>query len=304
MQDIARQSVIALRWLPLILVFAIGAGAVAYVYASGRPSEYEATGTLLVDPGRDAAIQDRSGAVLAALSYAADMESPGFLRAIISELDLDTTVESLTRRISADADPDAEIALIGLTVESRDPAEAQAIAAALGDLKIARVENELVNQDVRDVNAAIRKAEFDIQSLRRRLSNLRSKPNKDAEDFAEIRSLPGDIATLQRSIIDYRPFSKDYVRNLLQWVVKPQVPTEPSGLGPLYLTLLALVAGGMLAVAIAFVIEYLRHYNKVRDERDLETGDRARSARISLREAWRCAPRRPQPAGRPAGSCE
>jgi non-specific protein-tyrosine kinase len=39
---------------------------------------------------------------------------------------------------------------------------------------------------------------------------------------------------------------------------------------PLYWTLLALVVGGMLAAAIAFVLEYLRNYNKVRDPRDLE----------------------------------
>ena len=269
MQDISRQAVIALRWLPLVLVGAILAGVIAYTWSSGRPSQYEATGTLLVDPGREASIQDRTGATLAALSYAADMESPSFARSLIDKLDLDTTVDRLTARISVNADPNAEVALVGITVDSSDPEEAQTIAKAVGDEKIARVTDELITNDVRDVNTAIRKAENDLQRLRQRLRNLRGKANKTAEDFNEIRSLPGDIATLQQSIIQYRPFSGPYVRNLLEWVVRPQVPTEPAGPGPLYWTLLALVAGGMLAAGVAFVLEYLRHYNKVRDDRDL-----------------------------------
>ena len=51
LQDISRQVVIALRWLPLILIGALAAGAIAYSVTSGQPKVYEATATLVVDPG-------------------------------------------------------------------------------------------------------------------------------------------------------------------------------------------------------------------------------------------------------------
>ena len=52
--------------------------------------------------------------------------------------------------------------------------------------------------------------------------------------------------------------------------MQPRLPSESVTAGPLYWTLLAIVVAAMAAVGLAFVVEYLRNLNKIRDERDLE----------------------------------
>ena len=269
MQDIRRQISIAIRWLPLVLIFAVAAGTVAFAWSSNRPVVVEATATLRVDPGLDPSIQDRSDAMLAAVQYAAEMSSPGFAQSVLSALGLDETRDELLKQVSIDVDPEADVGLIQLAVRSTDPQKAQAIAKTFGDELIARKTDKLYTPDIKQATQQVRRLENDSDALRRRLASLRNKNNKQPEDFSQIASLPGEIASLQQAIAGLRPFTTPYVRNLPAWYLEPRLP-EPVGFGPLYWTLLAVLAGGMAAVGLAFVIEYLRTLNKVRDERDLE----------------------------------
>ncbi len=270
MQDIRRQISIAIRWLPLVLIFAVAAGAVAFAWSSNRPVVVEATATLRVDPGLNPSIQDRSDAVMAAVQYAAEMSSPGFAQSVLSALRLDDTRDELLKQVSIDVDPEADVGLIQLAVRSTDPQKAQAIAKTFGDELIARKTDKLYTPDIKQATQQVRRLETDSDALRRRLANLRNKNNKQPEDFSQIASLPGEIASLQQAIADLRPLTTPYVRNLPAWYLEPRLPSDPVGFGPLYWTLLAVLAGGMAAVGLAFVIEYLRTLNKVRDERDLE----------------------------------
>ena len=70
MQDIRQQTIIAIRWLPLILVVALAAGGVAYAYSSSQAVSYEATGALRVDAGPEASTQDYAVAREALAQYA------------------------------------------------------------------------------------------------------------------------------------------------------------------------------------------------------------------------------------------
>ncbi len=243
---------------------------IAYAWSSGRPVVVEATGTIRVQPGLDPSIQDRTDAVLAAVQYAAEMESPGFAQSVINELGLDEARDDLLKRLSFEVDTEAEVALIQMAVQTTDPQEAQAITKAFGDELIARKTDQLYTADVRDATQQVRRLQTDADALRRRLSNLRNKANKQPEDFAQIASLPGQIASLQEAIVGLRPYTSQYVRNLPAWYLEPRLPSESVAAGPLYWTLLAVVAGGMAAMGLAFVIEYLRTLGKVREERDLE----------------------------------
>ena len=298
-QEISRQLGVAIRWLPLVLVFALGAGVVAYSFASSRPVIVEATGTIRVDPGRFASIQDRNDAVLAAVQYASRMQDPGFARAIALKLGLEETRDQLLDRVSVDVDSDAEVALIQLAVQSTDPQKAQAIATAFGDELIARTTRELNTPDVRDATQQVRNLESDVDSLRRRLRNLRAKPSKDDFDQAQIGSLPGEIADLQQSIATLRPFTAAYTRNIPDWIVEPRLPTDSVAAGPLSWALVAVVVGGMAGASLAFAFEYLRSAGRVREERDLElvTGqatlgtvfERPETPNASVLTGWSCS---------------
>ena len=267
MQDTRRQAVIALRWLPLILLGALAAGALAYAYANSQPKVYESTARLLVNPGPDPDLQSLALAQSVAVRYADQALSRSVAEAVIEKLGLTESPESLTERISTSTDQET----LELTIDARDatPEAARLLALALGDEIRQRVRDMVTTDEVKAADTAIAANQQSIRTLQNRLDQLTRKPNKTDVDRSEIIALAGQISALQRDIQFYQPSSRAFVRNRLDWVERPTAPQSPVEPRPLYWTLLALVVGGMLAAAVAFILEYLRGYNKVRDERDL-----------------------------------
>ena len=98
MQDIRRQVVIALRWLPLILIGALAAGAIAYSVTSDQPKVYEATAKLVVDPGPDPSAQDVAVAAGAAIRYADLARSSGVIDSAIELLGREESPQSVRNR--------------------------------------------------------------------------------------------------------------------------------------------------------------------------------------------------------------
>ena len=128
----------------------------------------------------------------------------------------------------------------------------------------------LITDEVKKADAAIADAERYQRTLEARFDQLRRKAVKTQLERNELIFLAGDLSGLRQDIQDLRPSSSAFVRNRLDWFERPTEPTSPVEPRPVYTSLLALVVGGMLVLGIAFVVEYLRRYNKVRDERDLE----------------------------------
>ncbi len=268
MQDFGRQVGIAIRWLPLILIGAIAAGAIAYTWSSGQPAVYQATARLLVDPGPEATFSDVALAEGAALRYAELATSGPFVRAVIDKLELDESVRSVSSRIETSISEETLEVIID--ARAGDANAARVLALAVGNEVRNRVRSSLITTQVRAADAAIAANRESIRKLQGRLDGLRNKAQKTAEDRAEILALPREISALQRDIQFLQPSSKAFVRNNLEWFERPTSPAAPIEPRPLYWTLLALVAGGMLAAAAAFGLEYLRTHDKIRDEDDLE----------------------------------
>jgi non-specific protein-tyrosine kinase len=268
LQDTRRQVVIALRWLPLILIGALAAGALAYTFMSAQPKVYESTATLVVSPGAAPSVQDVDLAGSAAVRYADQAVSRSVAEAVIDELGLAESTESLLKRISTATTEDT----LELAISARDdePEAARVLALSFGNEMVQRVRSTLFTSEVRTADRNIESNKRLIRNLSTRYQFLQRKPNKTALDRGEIISLAGQMSALQRDNQDLLSSSSAFVRNLLEWVERPLAPETSVEPRPLYWTLLALVVGGMLAVGLAFVLEYLRHYNKVRDERDLE----------------------------------
>ena len=276
MQDTRRQAVIALRWLPLILLGALAAGALAYAYASEQPKVYEATARLLVNPGPDPDLQSVALAQSVAVRYADQALSRSVAEAVIEELGLTESPESLMKRVSTSTSEET----LELTIDARDgtPEAASLLALALGDEMRDRVKDLITTDEVKAADAAIAANQQSVRTLQNRLNQLTRKPTKTFADRSEIIALAGQISALQLDIQATQPSSRAFVRNRLDWVERPTAPESPTEPRPLYWTLLALVVGGMLAAAVAFVLEYLRSFNKVRDERDMEAATGVRAA--------------------------
>ena len=203
-----------------------------------------------------------------AVRYADQALSRSVAEAVIEELGLTESPESLTDRISTSTSEET----LELTIDARGgtPEAARLLALALGDEMRQRVRDLVTTDEVKAADAAIAANQQSIRTLQNRLDQLTRKPNKTDVDRSEIIALAGQISALQRDIQSYQPSSRAFVRNRLDWLERPTAPQSPVEPRPLYWTLLALVVGGMLVAAVAFILEYLRGYNKVRDERDLE----------------------------------
>ena len=268
MQDTRQQVMIVILWLPLILIGAFGAAGLTYVVVSDQPKVYEATARLAVNPGQDPTVQNLELAASAATRYADQALSRSVIEAVIEDMGSTETFGDLTERISSDAVP--ETLEVAIAARDAEPAAAQLLATALAEELRKRVRDALITDEVKKADDAIADGERYLRTLEARFDQLRRKAIKTQEERNELIFLAGDLSGLRQDIQSLRPSSSAFVRNRLDWFERPMEPVSPVEPRPLYTSLLALVVGGMLAVAVAFLLEYLRRYNKVRDERDLE----------------------------------
>jgi non-specific protein-tyrosine kinase len=264
--DIRRQVAIAVRWVPLVIIGAIAAGAIAYALTSGQPKVYEATARLIVDPGPSPTTQDLAVAQEQAALYAGLAGSRAVAQAVLERLSLEEAPEDLLGRIQTDTD--AESMTLAITANARDPEEARVLADAFGEETRLQVRDRLITDEVRDADRAIKANEAAISFSQRRLNNLIAKPNKTPQDRVDVQSLFSQISALQSDILFLQQNSSSFVRNRLGWLEQPMASSSPIEPRPLYWTMLALVVGGMLGLGVGFVLEFLN--GKVRDSRDLE----------------------------------
>jgi capsular exopolysaccharide synthesis family protein len=264
--DIRRQVVIAVRWLPLVLIGALAAGAAAFAFTSGQPKVYEATARLIVDPGPSPTTQDLAVAQEQVALYAGLAESRPLAGAVAKRLKLAESPDDILERVSTSVD--AESLSLAVNVRDRDPGAALVLAEALGDELRQEVRDRLITDEVRDADRAIKANQAAINFSQRRLNTLIGKPNKNLQDRLDIQDLFSQVSSLQSDILLLQQSSSAFVRNRLDWFEAPSGPESPVEPRPTFWAMLAAVVGGMLGLAIGFVLEYLN--GKIRDERDLE----------------------------------
>ncbi|MGD8486488.1 MAG: SAF domain-containing protein [Chloroflexota bacterium] len=186
---------------------------------------YEATARLYVDPGPEPSEQHVDLAKLAAVRYAELAMSRPIAAAIVDDLDLGASPASVQERIRAEAD-EASLEVV-IRARDEDPSDAQRLAISAGTRLRQWVRDELVTDDDAAVTEDIRQTESLIRTLERRLENLLRKSPKDFQDRAEIISLTGQLSTLRQDIQFLRESSRASVRNLLEWLERPLLPTQP-----------------------------------------------------------------------------
>jgi capsular exopolysaccharide synthesis family protein len=249
-----------------MIVAALVAGAITYAVASRQPKAFEATATLIVDPGPSPTTDDLEAAQGQLALYAGQAGSPSTAATVAKELGLDESPESLLERISVDFEP--EDLILTVTARDGDAEAARVLAATVGEETRSSVRDRLITDEVRGADRAIRANQSAIRFSQRRLNSLIAKPNKTFRDRSDVQALFAQISSLQSDILQLQPSSSAFVRNKLNWFEQPSASTSPVGPQPWFWAMLALVAGGMFGLAAGFLIEFAN--GKVRDERDLE----------------------------------
>jgi capsular exopolysaccharide synthesis family protein len=251
--------------IPVVLAL-IAAAILSYT----TPPTYSAIATVRVDVksiGVDTASQ---GAAERSLnSFAFTVRSRPFLEKVIANLNLDTSASSLKGRVSTRTLADTE--LIEVKVKAGDADEAAAIANELVALMrdpavLADVNPDLTTTLLTQIDSA-RQSLADEQG---RLATLQSENASSAEIESQRSVVQAAQSTYEALLTQLQQARLDQARAAQSIsVVEPANPPDaPSSPRWLFNLAAGLLAGGVIGVALALVLEYIDP--TLRDVKDLE----------------------------------
>jgi non-specific protein-tyrosine kinase len=263
--ELRQYFTIILRWLWLIVLGTVLAGGTAYVVSKNTTPIYRATTTLLISQARNPA----------ALDYTAILTSERLAKTYTELLTKRPVLEEVAKRLGLElkdgkfpatlnVQPVRDTQLIGLSVEDEDPQLAAQIANTLPEVFIEQNQTLQLGRFASSKENLARQLviiEGDMKATQQAIAALQSSTS--AVDQAELTRLRSTLtqyqtsyANLLKSYEEIRLTEAQAIDNVVvaEPAVVPRYPVKPN---TLMNTLLAAVVGCMLAVGVAFLIEYL-----------------------------------------------
>ena len=223
------------------------------------PKTYEGTTTLIVGQSLSAVNPDYN-ALLASQRLSqtyADVATTGTDPGQGHLEALGTTPDELLKRLSADALRDST--LIKIVARDSDPNRAAAIANAVADELIAAspaIQGRA--QDAQNfIDAELRSIQSQIESSQAEVSRLSGLPARSASQEQDLQTAQNRLVTLRSTYATLLASSSNSSSNLLSVVEPAKAPLQPASPRPLLNTVLAAILGLLVALGIAFLIEYL-----------------------------------------------
>jgi polysaccharide biosynthesis transport protein len=257
--DLSRQFGIVRRWLPLLLLGIVLAAVPAYLYSSRQAQVIEASATVLPQQLLPAANPDYNEFSIARLvglssTWAVLADEAGVLNEAAQRLGLDETSTELARQVDASADLNTGALIITAraSTSERAAALANAVAHVVQDQSSPPGDNSAAL--IADLDAA-RKRMLDTEAhYRGLLAQAGPLTTQERDDLLSTQTLLSELRATYDSLAAslVRP-----VQGLT--VVADAVPAETRQIAPRtsYYTLLAIVAGLLVAAGIAFILEYM-----------------------------------------------
>jgi capsular exopolysaccharide synthesis family protein len=273
--DARRSLTVLRRWLWLLIAATLLAGGAAYLVSSALPRMYESTVTLIVGQTLQTANPDINQLLASqrlSQTYADLVTTGPLLDKVIDREGLDTTAAELRKLVKADAP--ANNSLVTITVTDPDPVRVASIANTIADELInvspatagrdSSVQS-FVDADLRAVQAQILETQAEVQ----RLSGLNTRtPDQDTQ----LQALQARLESERQTYVTLLGFSSTSGSNLLTVVDPAVAPISPSSPRVLLNTLLAALVGLLLAIGIAFLVEYLDDTLKSPDDVEAAAG--------------------------------
>jgi len=263
--ELRQYFAIILRWLWLIVLGTVLAGGTAYVVSKNTTPVYQASTTLLISQARNPTSPDYTAILTSerlAKTYAELLTKRPVLEEVARRLGLELKDGKFPATLNVQ--PVRDTQLIKLTVEDEDRQLAAQIANTLPEVFIEQNQTlQLSRFASSKENLAKQLAiiEADMKATQQAIAALRGSTS--AADQAELARLQSTLtqyqssyASLLKSYEEIRLTEAQAIDNVV--VAEPaEVPRYPVKPRTLMNTLLAAVVGCMLAVGVAFLIEYL-----------------------------------------------
>jgi capsular exopolysaccharide synthesis family protein len=252
------------RWLWLIVLGTLLAGGTAYLVSRNMIPIYRASSTLLISEARDPGVVDYSVLQTSerlAKTYAERFTKRPVLEEVSARLGLDIGADEFAVEIAVS--PVRDTQLIELNVESSDPQLAMDIANILPEVFIERnTEMQLSRfaSSKENLSKQLALIESDMEATQQAINDLQDSDSAaDQTELARLQTIltqhQSNYASLLSSYEDIRLAEIQSIDNII--VDEPaELPDDPIKPRKLQNTLLAAVVGCMLAVGVAFLIEY------------------------------------------------
>ncbi len=272
--EIKRYAEIVWHWLWLLVAGTVLAGAIAFVVSALQAPVYEASATLLVNQVPKSNLSDYSAVQVSSLlaqTYSQILTVRPVLEQVIVRLGLNLTADELQKAISVEVVRDTQ--LIKIRVEGTSPQAAAAVANTLPEVfrehnqalqtgRFSDSEKSLIDeivgldQQITHIQAQIQALgqpattdeQAKLEQLTIELDRLNQSRTGLSQNYqylilAEAQSLP-DVIVVERADV-------------------PLIPVRPR---TLVNTVLAALVGLMMALGVAFVVEYLDDTLKAPDQ--------------------------------------
>lgn len=267
------------RWLWLILLVALVTGSTAYFVSRMQQPIYRATSALLIiedNSSSDSAYRTLLTSERLASSYAERLKNFYVLQAAINSLSVDLTTNELDEILFVDTI--GQTNLLAVSIEHSDPQLAADLANAVPQFFIERTQaqqlDRLANSKA-SLEEELASVEAEIVAIEQQLVAAQQQTEPDAVLLNQLHEtllrLRNAQARLVQSLEDLRLTQAKQLETVVidEYARPPERPIRPRVLTN---TILATIAGLMLAVGVAFLMEYLDDTVKDPEEVEYATG--------------------------------
>ncbi len=259
--ELRRYFFIVWRWLWLIVLGTVLAGAAAFIVSKSTRPVYSATTTLLINQAPSTMVSADYSSLLTserlARTYAEMLRTPKILDRVAEEL-------GLSRSPSIQVQVVRDTQLLRVSAEDTDPVRAAAVVN-----KVAEVFRKTIEEQQREryaslkdtLESQIKLVGDDIIAVQAELDRLSASasPAEEARRTqlqTTLTQYRSNYASLLNNLAQVRLAEAQALNNIVvtQEAQPPAAPIRPRTLTN---TLLAALVGAMIAIGVAFLVEYL-----------------------------------------------
>lgn len=272
--------IFARKWAWLISIMTLLAAAASYAYSLRIPPTYRAETMVLVGQQQSAGNITPSDIYVSnnlAQAYAQLITQPSILQATAQAVKWPEGWQSLYFRVSAIASGSQ---LIRISATAGDPNQAKAIADELAhqlilqsplsqQQKQAEEQREFVSKQQAILRSQIETAQVKLAELNNQ-ATLENDPDKLRDLNERIASLQSKVDVWQKNYADLSALLNAGSDKFLTILAPAQVPTAPISPDIPRNVILAALAGAAVAVALAYLLDYLDDTIKTGDDVERE----------------------------------
>jgi len=246
--------------------------AIALVATAVLPRSWESDSKLIVGNSIGSNTPDYNAQLLAqqlAQTYAEIATTDPVLSTVIDRLHLPLTVEQLRSHVSVDVPRSLNI--VDVTATYSDASTAAAIANSIADQLVAKSASVGAgNPSIQSfVDAQLQATQSLIEQTRSDIATLQAVKDRTPAQESQLSALQDRLATLNTSYTSLLAYASGARANQLTVVQPASVPTDPSSPRPVLDVAVAGIAGLLVGIALAFLLDHLddsvRSPEQVRD---------------------------------------